>query len=226
MKFNPDIHHRNSIRLKNYDYSKTGFYFVTVCCQDKICRFGKIENDEMVLNDVGKIAYSEWMKLPARFPNVLLHEFIVMPNHFHGIIEICRDADLSRPIDVCDVDLSRPIDACEIRRGVDLSRPDNKNMPDNKNIPDTKKGVINHAPTGGFAGKNNPMFHENLARIMRWFKGRTTFECRKIQSNSTCFAWQRNYYEHIIRDEQSYQKISNYIIHNPLNWKNDDLYTV
>ena len=66
--YNPNIHHRRSIRLKGYDYSKAGLYFITICCQDRICRFGDIENDEMQLNEYGKIAYLEWMKLPERFP--------------------------------------------------------------------------------------------------------------------------------------------------------------
>jgi hypothetical protein len=61
--YNPNIHHRRSIRLKEYDYSQTWLYFITICCQDRICRFGKIENGEMILNDFGKIAYDEWINL-------------------------------------------------------------------------------------------------------------------------------------------------------------------
>ncbi|HET7116530.1 MAG TPA: hypothetical protein VFI29_08570, partial [Hanamia sp.] len=68
-KYNPKIHHRRSIRLKGYDYSQAGLYFITICCQDMICCFGKIENGEMILNESGTIAYNEWFKLPDRFPN-------------------------------------------------------------------------------------------------------------------------------------------------------------
>src|SRR5690349_19396351 len=86
MKYNPQIHHRRSIRLKGYDYSQAGACFITICCQDRKCRFGKIESDEMILNEFGIIACNEWKKLPERFPNVELDVFQVMPNHMHGIV--------------------------------------------------------------------------------------------------------------------------------------------
>ena len=86
MLFDPTIHHRRSIRLNGYDYSQEGLYFVTICCHDKTCYFGKIENREMVLNDFGKIANDEWKKLPERYANVLFDVFQIMPNHVHGVI--------------------------------------------------------------------------------------------------------------------------------------------
>jgi len=70
MTYNPAKHHRRSIRLKGYDYSQAGLYFITICCQDRICRFGHIENGEMMLKEYGQIAHNEWAKLPERFPNV------------------------------------------------------------------------------------------------------------------------------------------------------------
>jgi len=85
-QYNSTIHHRRSIRLKGYDYAQAGMYFVTICVQDKICRFGHIENDEMVLNEYGAIAYDEWIKLADRFHNFELDVFQIMPNHMHGII--------------------------------------------------------------------------------------------------------------------------------------------
>jgi hypothetical protein len=88
-----------------------------------------------------------------------------------------------------------------------------------------KRGAINRAPTddtgGGFAQMNNPMFHENLSRIIRWLKGRTTFECRKTHAG---FAWQRNYHEHIIRHPADYARIADYIACNPANWNTDCFY--
>ena len=91
MPYNPTIHHRRSIRLKGYDYSQSGLYFVTICCQDRICRFGKIENGEMVLNDFGKIIENEWLNMKNKYPNIDLSEFVVMPNHFHAILEIAAN---------------------------------------------------------------------------------------------------------------------------------------
>ena len=87
-KYNPNIHYRRSIRLKGYDYSQEGLYFITICCQDRFCRFGNIENNEMVFNEYGKIAYDEWMKLSERFPNMEMDKFQIMPNHIHGIIAL------------------------------------------------------------------------------------------------------------------------------------------
>ena len=81
MKYNPEKHHRRSIRLQGYDYSKEGMYFITLCCDGRLNRFGKIENKQMFLNENGKIAYDEWMKLPERFPNFELDVFQIMPNH-------------------------------------------------------------------------------------------------------------------------------------------------
>ena len=86
MTYNLQKHHRRSIRLKGYDYSQAGLYFITICCQDRICRFGHIKNSEMVLNELGMVAYNEWAKLPERFPNFELDVFQIMPNHIHGII--------------------------------------------------------------------------------------------------------------------------------------------
>src|SRR5664279_2394649 len=86
--FNPNIHHRRSIRLKGYDYSQPGFYFVTICCQNRDCLFGKIKNGKMILNDAGMMVEREWLKIPDRFQNSRLHEYILMPNHFHAILEI------------------------------------------------------------------------------------------------------------------------------------------
>lgn len=85
MSYNPKIHHRRSIRLKGYDYSQAGSYFITICCQNMLCRFGKITG-QMQLNEYGQIAYNEWLKLPERFPNIELDVFQIMPNHMHGII--------------------------------------------------------------------------------------------------------------------------------------------
>jgi putative transposase len=88
MKYNPDIHHRRSIRLRNYDYSLPGAYFVTVCTQDRACLFGNVADDTMRLNDAGRMIEQWWFELNRKFPTVETDEFVVMPNHFHGIVVI------------------------------------------------------------------------------------------------------------------------------------------
>ena len=86
--YNPNIHKRKSIRLKGYDYSQAGLYFITICCQNRDCLFGKIENGEMKWNDAGKMIEKWYYELMNKFPDIKCDEMIVMPNHFHCIVEI------------------------------------------------------------------------------------------------------------------------------------------
>lgn len=86
MPFNPEIHHRRSIRLPGYDYTSAGAYFVTICTKHKECLFGKIENGVMCLNAAGRIAEQCWNDIPVHFPHTALDEWVVMPNHVHGIV--------------------------------------------------------------------------------------------------------------------------------------------
>lgn len=88
MTYNPDIHHRRSIRLKEYDYSSAGAYFISICTHGRECLFGQIMYGEMHLNDAGLMVKQVWSNLPGRFSNVVLDAFVVMPNHFHGILFI------------------------------------------------------------------------------------------------------------------------------------------
>jgi REP element-mobilizing transposase RayT len=202
MPYDPAIHHRHSIRLKGYDYSQEGLYFITICCQGRICRFGKIEDGKMILNDTGNIAQQCWLDIPQHFPLVELHEYVVMPNHNHGIVEFIRavaveGAGTARPSN------SRPSE----------SRPDNSEFrPDNWgiNIGEINMGRANPAPT----------IAPTLGNVIGYFKYQAT---KKIDLPDKL--WQRNYYEHIIRNEQAYQNISNYIIHNPETWRNDQFYS-
>jgi len=190
--YNPNIHHRHSIRLKGYDYSKAGLYFITICVQDRKCLFGEIVvgvqnfepsnqfRHEMILNDAGKIAGECWLGIPEHFPNVVLHEHIVMPNHVHGIIELSQ-----------------------------------------KNINDVR--VENFQPVRNEFQKIIPHSIGSIIRgykigVTKWFRNNTV----RVQNVEPPPIWQRNYYEHIIRDEKSYQRISEYIINNPKNWKEDN----
>lgn len=167
-KYNADIHHRRSIRLKHYDYSKAGFYFITICCKNKECLFGQIVNQQMLLNNLGHYVKKCWEQIPEFFPQARVDEFIIMPNHLHGIIEIT-----------------------EYNRG-------------KCNLP-LQKGTS-----------------QTIGSIVRGFKSGVTSWARK---NTTIFdVWQRNYYEHIIRDEKSHLKIYEYIQNNPILWELDQLY--
>jgi REP-associated tyrosine transposase len=180
----------SSIRLPYWDYSQAATYFITICTKNRIPYFGHIQGDVMVLSDIGEMAKKYWLEIPNHFPFAKLDAFVVMPDHIHGIIII-----------------DKPI---ERRDAINRVPTDN----DTEN--DTVTEPIN---TGGCTGNKNPMLNDNLSRIIRWYKGRVSFESHKIRSD---FSWQSRFYEHIIRNEKSFYRISNYIINNPLHWQKDD----
>ena len=101
MSYNPTLYHRRSIRLKGYDYSQAGLYFVTICCQDRICRFGKIENGETILNDAGKMIEKWCVELSHKFSDIVLDAYIIMPNHFHAIIVNNGGGNVEADLCVC-----------------------------------------------------------------------------------------------------------------------------
>ncbi len=193
-RFNPDIHRRRSVRLKDYDYSKAGAYFVTVCVQHRECLFGSVSNGEMLLNDAGRMIKAIWEELPERFKILQLDQFIVMSNHFHGII-ILNDC-----------------------RGESCIRPDVVNV----------SGVADGTGTKG-DHKDRPYgtVDNSLGRIIQAFKSLTTHAYVNGVNNLDWPTfpgrlWQRNYYEHIIRNEDELTRARQYIINNPLKWELDE----
>ena len=212
MPYNPNIHHRRSIRLKGYDYSQAGLYFITICIQDRECFFGNIVNGEMILNDAGKMADNEWGKIPDRFINVQLHEHIVMPNHFHAIMEIVGATLVVAP------------DGTTVAPDGTTIAPDGTTVaPDGTTVAPGNEIVCNENGQPQGVAPTNP---KTVGDIVGAFQSIVTVEyIRGVkQLDWPPFngkLWQRNYWEHIIRDEQSYHRISNYIINNPKNWKGD-----
>ncbi len=176
-RYNPHIHHRRSIRLKGYDYSQAGLYFITICVEKRECLFGTIINGEMHLNEAGVMVKTEWLKLNERFNNIALHEFVVMPNHFHAILEIVGASKKIAPTD---------------------TTTENSTEVKNKTVGDM---------VGAFQSIVTVQYIRGVKNL-----GWTPFNGK---------LWQRNYYEHIIRNEKSYRNISNYILNNPLKWKED-----
>ena len=173
MPYDPNRHHRRSIRLKGYDYSQAGAYFITLCTQDRACLFGKVVNGEMRLNDAGRMVLAEWNRLPERFPRVVLDAFVVMPNHVHGILVI-----------------------------------------------------TDPAPTVGATVGATLVVAPTVGNIIGAFKSRVTVEyIRGVKTSGwppfRGRLWQRNYYEHIIRNERALNAIRQYIMENPRRWQMD-----
>jgi REP element-mobilizing transposase RayT len=219
MPYNPAIHHRRSIRLKGYDYSQSGLYFVTICCQDRICRFGKIENGEMVLNDFGKIAYNEWGKLPERYPNMFLDVFQIMPNHIHGIIALGE-------IRTVGATLAVALNNNAVALNNDTIILNN----DNNTIAHDNGAGASPAPTTNAPNNNTvaPTVAPTVGAIVGAYKSLVANKCLeiyKLHGEYMGKLLQRDYWEHIIRNEQSYQRIANYIVNNPEHWENDNFYT-
>ncbi len=221
MTYNPNIHHRRSVRLIDYDYSQEGLYFVTICVQKWQCIFGGIVDNEMILNKYGQIAHDEWTKTPEIRSNVQLDVFVVMPNHIHGIIIINENIR----------------DTCEnTRRGVSHTPTNNGGV---CNTPISNKGV-SHTPANNGGVCNTPISNGGVCNTPISNKGVCNTPLRSpsntigaiIRGYKSAVSkqlgrsiWQRNYWEHIIRSQQSHQIITDYIINNPSKWENDRFYT-
>jgi REP element-mobilizing transposase RayT len=131
IKYNPGIHHRGSVRLKGYDYSQSGMYFVTICTQNRESKFSKIENGVSVLSDCGNIVKRQLCAVSVHYSNIKLHNFVIMPNHIHTIFEIAPNRS---PIPSANVFAQNPVGARFIAPNPADAQPN--------------QGVINHAPTG------------------------------------------------------------------------------
>ena len=168
---NPAAHHRRSIRLPGYDYRQAGAYFITVCTRNRTMLFGDVVNDEMRLNEAGRIAEKVWREIPDHFDNVDIDAFIAMPNHVHGIIVITYTH-------------------VGARHASPLHRPHRQSKP-------------------------------TLGTIVGSYKSTVTNQINRSRGNPGAPVWQRNYYEHVIRNETALHGIRQYIIHNPAKWADD-----
>ena len=217
-------HAMHSIRLRNYDYAQAGRYFITVCLQNRECLFGKIVNSEMILNDAGRMISDIWHQIPGNYPGVEIDEFVVMPNHIHGIVVLVGADPCVCPTTPC---------VCPKIPGVSPTTPDtypnttdscktNHTSPSNDGLcpifttPTTP--CISHGQSRGIA--------PTLPGIVQRFKTLTTklYIDGVYQKSWQYFEtrlWQHNYYEHVIRDEDDLNRVREYISANHLNWTSD-----
>ncbi len=235
----------DSTRLKNWDYKWNAAYFITICTKDRKYYFGNVVNGKMQLNEIGKIAETEWLKSFEIRPdmNLLMGDYVIMPNHFHAIIIIGENQYNSRrnaPPHIADT--NNPNSNNPNAHIADPHNP-NSNIADPHN-PNPRTDAMHCVSSGifpdnpidnpGNISADNPADNpnnipnppknqfgpqsKNLASIIRGFKIGVTTRARTINAN---FAWQPRFHEHIIRDDISYRNISNYIINNPANWQKD-----
>lgn len=191
---------RRSIRLKNYDYSGSGAYFITICVHNRENLFGKIENNKTILNDAGQIAFNEWIKTPEMRPNIQLDAFVIMPNHVHGILIIndsCRGTMHRAP--------------------TTTHRAPTTTANFNTNI-NNAHGTHNHARQIEQFGKPTS---NTIPTIIRGYKSSVTKQINIIRTTPGIPVWQRNYYEHVIHDTKGLNRIKEYIVKNPLSWDTD-----
>jgi len=188
VKYDPAKHHRRSIRLRGYDYTQTGAYFVTICTHDRQCLFGEIVDGQMVLNDAGRMVETVWNEIPIHYYGVDIDAFQIMPNHIHGIVLLVGAGPCACPHTV---------------------KPPRAGM-------GQPQGV---APTG--LSLPDVMHRFKTMTTKRYIDGVKQHKWPRFNGK----LWQRNYWEHIVRDEQELFRIRQYIINNPAKWEMDRNYT-
>ncbi len=204
MPYDPQRHHRRSIRLPGYDYTQPGAYFVTVVTHERTPMFGDIADGEMRLNDAGRVAQQCWLDIPSHFPHVELDAFIIMPNHVHGILWIVE----TPPMGTTAGTMAGTVGA------KDFSPLPSPPLP--SNVP-----PISSQPLG-VSSDAAPQPHgtsKTIGSVVRGFKIGVT---KWFRQNTTIYTvWQRNYYEHIIRTDDALARIRAYIQSNPQRWAED-----
>ncbi|AFM11181.1 transposase [Turneriella parva] len=189
-----------STRLPGYDYAKPGAYFVTICARGRRSWFGEIRNGIMALNEAGNLVWREWHRTGQLVQNLKVDEFIVMPNHVHGILIIGESID-ANTFGIQSIADRKTVETPFT--GVSLnSRQKMKETPG--------KGV------------STDRANANISIITNQFKRACTLGIRR--NFAPDFSWQTRFYEHIIRDDASLTAIRQYIQQNPVNWTKDEYY--
>ncbi len=203
MAYNPEVHHRHSLRLQGYDYSAPGAYFITICSEGRECLFGSVVGHEMELNAAGHMVRLVWEALPDRFPEVRLDQSVIMPNHVHGIVLLEGASRRGTEIGATTWAGAKPGHAAHIV-GAPLvgalsahqrAAAPKRVAPTIGSIVGAFKSTATHEYTLGVKNQGWPPFPGRL--------------------------WQRNYYEHIIRNEAALKRIREYIATNAARWETD-----
>jgi REP element-mobilizing transposase RayT len=195
--------HRHSIRLKGYDYTRPGAYFVTLVIEGRNCFFGEVEAGQMQPNSCGCLVENEWRRLEVRFKKVLLDEWTVMPNHLHGILVMVEEKINDNE------DTWHPGARQEGWTDVGARQGSSRKMEESSFASPLLQRHISGAVPG------------SLGAIVGSFKSTTTRLVNGLRHSPGTRLWQRNYYEHILRNEEEWEAIRAYIHENPSRWKMD-----
>ena len=202
-KYDPDRHRRRSIRLKNYDYTQTGAYFVTCCVQNRSSLFGAVVKGQMLLNDAGRMVEAIWQELGEFYPGVDTDAFVVMPNHFHGIIVLTYGS-----------------------AGTNIAAGQATTAEGQPATAEGQPATAEGQPATAEGQPRGVAPTLSLADVVHRFKSFTTKQYTegvkaREWSPYNGRLWQRNYFEHIIRSECSLDSTRAYIENNPANWSHD-----
>ena len=248
---------RRAMRLRSYDYSQPGAYFVSICAQHRKCLFGTIIDGQMRLNEIGEIVVECWSRIPQHFPSVELGEYVIMPNHIHGIIALnIVGARSPRPIGE-EQSISPTVGARSPRPigeeqsisptvGTRSPRPIGEEQSISPTVGARSPRPIGEeqsiSPTVGTrsprpigeeqsisptVGTRSPRPSDNspsLGKIVAYFKYQSTKHINQHHNMPGTRIWQRNYYDHVIRDDTDLQRIRRYIQDNPMKWALDQLH--
>lgn len=197
--------HRRSIRLNGFDYSSNGYYFVTICLQNRDKLFGEIDNGQIILNEIGEMVLEIWNEIPNNYNGIEIDEFIIMPDHIHGILIIKKNIGIDH------------------KKGRVVEIQEGRTQGSAPTIMKNENNMVDNVGVDPCVDLNKI---EKLGIIIKNFKTLTTkiFIDNVKENNWPKFnkrLWQRDYYERIIRNEKEYFKIKEYIKNNPKMWGRD-----
>jgi putative transposase len=202
-----DRYRIGSARLQKWDYRWKGAYFITICTQGRECYFGDVVDGKMKLSGIGIIADILWYEISNHAKNFELGEFVVMPNHVHGVL-ILNGNDNSKTNNIVNEGVGKNVgDGAIVKTLHATSLQSTQQIDETLQPPPKNKFMSDISPKSG-----------SVSTIIRLYKSAVSKHARRL---GFVFAWQERFYDNIIRDKQSFQTISEYIVNNPGKWEDD-----
>jgi putative transposase len=203
-----------SARLKGWDYRTAAYYFITICTKNREHFFGHIENKQMVLTNLGKIAQQYWDKIPEHFPFVELINFVVMPNHVHGLLYLQGENEKTDD----SGKQSKTTTAVPLENNVQTLHA--TSLPNLENNVQTLHATSLQNAKSEFMRSISPKKYSLPSVIRSYTSAVTNFGNKNKLPNG----WQERYHDHIVRNQAEFDRIYNYITNNTANWKNDKFF--